>query len=167
MDGNNSNCRIEIQKSKKYLLCSDDHQFSPLHWAAKQGHSKIVDMLLSRGARVHTTNMGDDTPLHLAAAHGHEDIVVTVRKNLKQSIFKHFHLIFFPQLLKNKAVLDFVNEHGNTPLHYACFWNFGNVALELVEWGALVTIQNKYGESPLDKASSSIRGRLQGMYKIC
>ena len=35
-------------------------------------------MLISRGARVHTTNMGDDTPLHLAAAHGHKDVVQIV-----------------------------------------------------------------------------------------
>ena len=54
---------------------SDDHQFSPLHWAAKGGHTKIVEMLIARGARIHTTNMGDDTPLHLAAAHGHRPIV--------------------------------------------------------------------------------------------
>ena len=57
---------------------SDDHQFSPLHWASKGGHLKIVEMLISRGARVHTTNMGDDTPLHLAAAHGHRDVVQIV-----------------------------------------------------------------------------------------
>ena len=56
----------------------DDHQFSPLHWAAKGGHTKIVEMLMSRGARVHTTNMGDDTPLHLAAAFGNRDIVLMV-----------------------------------------------------------------------------------------
>ena len=35
-------------------------------------------MLMSRGARVHTTNMGDDTPLHLAAAFGNRDIVLMV-----------------------------------------------------------------------------------------
>ena len=35
-------------------------------------------MLIGRGARVHTTNMGDDTPLHLGAAHGHREVVNTV-----------------------------------------------------------------------------------------
>ena len=25
----------------------DDHQFSPLHWAAKGGHTKIVEMLVN------------------------------------------------------------------------------------------------------------------------
>ena len=65
------------------IISSDDHQFSPLHWASKGGHIKIVEMLISRGARVHTTNMGDDTPLHLAAAHGHRDVVQMVsRRNV-------------------------------------------------------------------------------------
>ena len=65
--------------TSKQLFCSDDHQFSPLHWAAKGGHLKILEMLIGRGARVHTTNMGDDTPLHLGAAHGHREVVHTVR----------------------------------------------------------------------------------------
>lgn len=60
------------------LFCSDDHGFSPLHWLAKEGHTKLVEMLLQRGARVNATNMGDDIPLHLAVAHGHLDIVLLV-----------------------------------------------------------------------------------------
>lgn len=55
--------------------CSDDHGFSPLHWAAKEGHFKIVELLMQRGARINATNRGDDTPLHLGAAHGHREIV--------------------------------------------------------------------------------------------
>jgi len=32
--------------------------------------------------------------------------------------------LFFPmQLLKHKCPVNGVNKHGNTPLHYACFWN--------------------------------------------
>lgn len=60
-------------------IASDDHGFSPLHWLAKEGHTKLVEMLLQRGARVNATNMGDDIPLHLAVAHGHLDIVLLVR----------------------------------------------------------------------------------------
>jgi integrin-linked kinase len=55
---------------------SDDHAFSLLHWAAKEGHISIVDMLLARGTRVNATNMGDDTALHLAAGHGHRQVVM-------------------------------------------------------------------------------------------
>lgn len=61
-----------------FIYCRDDHGFSPLHWCAKEGHLKLVEMFLSRGARVNATNMGDDIPLHLAAAHGHLEVVQLV-----------------------------------------------------------------------------------------
>lgn len=60
------------------LLISDDHGFSPLHWCCKEGHTKLAELLISRGARINATNRGDDTPLHLASAHGHKDIVQLV-----------------------------------------------------------------------------------------
>ena len=72
--------RYQVVDSLVQSYFRDDHQFSPLHWAAKGGHTKIVEMLMSRGARVHTTNMGDDTPLHLAAAFGNRDIVLMVNE---------------------------------------------------------------------------------------
>ena len=51
-------------------------------------------MLMSRGARVHTTNMGDDTPLHLAAAFGNRDIVLMVIwQTNKESVLIHCELI--------------------------------------------------------------------------
>lgn len=67
--------RMWLDDIEHDLNIGDDHAFSLLHWAAKGGHLPIVDLLLSRGARVNATNMGDDTPLHLAAAEGHREIV--------------------------------------------------------------------------------------------
>lgn len=49
-----------------------------LHWAARDGHFGIVEMLIMRGARINATNMGDDTALHLAASHGRRDILILV-----------------------------------------------------------------------------------------
>lgn len=71
----------------------DDHGFSPLHWCAKEGHTKLVEMLLQRGVRVNATNMGDDIPIHLAAAHGHGEIV--------QMVINNFNVIynFFNKLI--------------------------------------------------------------------
>lgn len=60
------------------FFLSDDHGFSPLHWACREGRSGVVDMLIMRGARINVMNRGDDTPLHLAASHGHRDIVAKV-----------------------------------------------------------------------------------------
>ncbi len=65
-------------------------------------------------------------------------------------------------MLRNKADVNFVNEHGNTPLHYACFWGYESLAADLVEWGGLVNIENKYGETPLQKANGHMAKRLHG-----
>lgn len=74
----NSNSHSNIILTS-FSFIRDDHGFSPLHWAAKEGHTSLVTLLIQRGARVNATNMGDDTPLHLATAHGHREIVLLVR----------------------------------------------------------------------------------------
>jgi integrin-linked kinase len=55
-------------------------------------------------------------------------------------------------LLRQRADLNFTNEHGNTPLHYACFWGYKEIAEDLVHHDAKVAIANKYGDTPLDKS---------------
>ncbi|CAG5135401.1 unnamed protein product [Candidula unifasciata] len=54
-------------------------------------------------------------------------------------------------MLQNKANVNAINEHGNTPLHYACFWGYDQIAEDLVNNGALVSLANKFDEVPLDK----------------
>ncbi|XP_074650688.1 scaffold protein ILK-like isoform X2 [Tubulanus polymorphus] len=133
-EGNAFNVRLWLDNTENDLNQGDDHRFSLLHWAAREGRTNIVDMLIQRGARINATNMGDDTALHLAAAHGHRDIII--------------------MLLHNKANINAVNEHGNTALHYACFWGQDQIAEDLVNNGAVVALCNKYGETALDKSKS-------------
>ncbi|GAU99464.1 hypothetical protein RvY_10464 [Ramazzottius varieornatus] len=130
-EGDTIQTRVWLDDTEHDMNIGDDHGFSLLHWACKEGQMNIVDMLLSRGARVNQTNMGDDTPLHLAASHGHREIVL--------------------KLLRNKADVNFVNEHGNTALHYACFFGYEQMAEDLIQHGAQVSLCNKYGDTPLDK----------------
>ncbi|XP_059488512.1 integrin-linked protein kinase [Neocloeon triangulifer] len=139
-EGNAMQVRVWLDDTEHDLNQGDDHGFSPLHWACKEGHTKIVELLIQRGARINVTNRGDDTPLHLAAAHGHREIL--------------------HHLLRNKADVNFTNEHGNTPLHYACFWNYQLIAEDLVAQGSLVSIANKDGDTPLDKAKGQLSKQL-------
>lgn len=139
-EGNAMQVRVWLDDTEHDMNQGDDHGFSPLHWSSKEGHTKIVDLLILRGARINATNRGDDTPLHLAAAHGHWDVVQV--------------------LLRNRADVNFTNEHGNTPLHYACFWGYQAVAEDLVTHGALVSLANKDGDTPLDKARGILAKRL-------
>ena len=59
-------------------LNSDEHGFTPLHWAGTAGYMNLVELLLVKGARMDITNMGGDTPLHSAVQHGHHDVVAKV-----------------------------------------------------------------------------------------
>ena len=61
------------------------------------------------------------------------------------------------QLLQKKVNINAVNEHGNTPLHYACFWNHEFIAEDLINNGALVSISNRFDETPLDKAKTTMK----------
>ena len=72
------------------------------------------------GARVSAKNRGDDTPLHNAAQCGQLSVIRS--------------------LVKNKAQVNAQNEHGNSPLHYACFNNHAEVSQYLGKF-ALNTIQ--------------------------
>lgn len=65
-------------------------------------------------------------------------------------------IFFFLQLLQNRVDVNFTNEHGNSPLHYACFWGYSAIAEDLLMAGALVSLANKDGDTPLDKT----RGQL-------
>ncbi|KAG8544528.1 hypothetical protein GDO81_022321 [Engystomops pustulosus] len=140
-EGNAVAVRLWLDNTENDLNQGDDHGFSPLHWACREGRSNIVDMLIMRGARINVMNRGDDTPLHLAASHGHRDIV--------------------QNLIQYKADANAVNEHGNSPLHYACFWGQDDVAEDLVNNSALIYICNKYGETPLDKGKPHLRELLR------
>lgn len=133
-----------LNKSMADCFLSDDHGFSPLHWACREGRSGVVDMLIMRGARINVMNRGDDTPLHLAASHGHRDIVAKVNEQTHCPVCFYMSSFYFKlafnvcifslflnsawQLIQCKADPNTANEHGNTPLHYACFWGQDEVA---------------------------------------
>ena len=107
----------------------------------RAGHLSVVELLISRGARVSAKNRGDDTPLHNAAQCGHIDVIMC--------------------LVKNKSQINAQNEHGNAALHYACFSNYEEVARHLVRNGGYISLCNKYNQTPLDKARSRLRRELE------
>ncbi|BHF62690.1 hypothetical protein SprV_0200567500 [Sparganum proliferum] len=132
-EGNLADTRIWLENTENDVNQGDEHRFGLLHWAAREGQLAVADLLISRGARVNATNLGDDTPLHLAAAHGHFDVVQYLLANYRLAV-------------------DAANEHGNTPLHYACFWNYQDIAELLIKHGASLVQENKYGATPLEIA---------------
>ncbi|GBM04162.1 Integrin-linked protein kinase [Araneus ventricosus] len=88
-EGNAFQVRVWLDDTEHDMNQGDDHGFSPLHWAAKEGRANIVEMLISRGSRINATNMGDDTALHLASAHGHRDIV-----HMESVVYKEYEIYY-------------------------------------------------------------------------
>lgn len=54
---------------------------SALHYAAVNGHSDCVRLLLQHEASPNLPDSGGSTPLHLAAFNGHQEIVLLLLNN--------------------------------------------------------------------------------------
>ena len=58
---------------------------TPLHFAARRGHTETVKYLVEKGADVNAKNKYGQTPLHYAARRGHTEIVEPTYKDLQSS----------------------------------------------------------------------------------
>ena len=68
-----------------------------LHWAARDGNEKLVEMLIANGAYLDVTLADGWTPLHFAATRGHVEIVELLIINFisLKCIFKFIIHFFF------------------------------------------------------------------------
>uniref|UniRef100_A0A8C2WMB0 Ankyrin repeat and sterile alpha motif domain containing 1A n=1 Tax=Cyclopterus lumpus TaxID=8103 RepID=A0A8C2WMB0_CYCLU len=122
--------------------CVDSTGYSPLHHAALNGHSEVVEALLRNEA---LTNIADNKgcyPLHLAAWKGDEHIV----KLLIHQGPSH------PRLNEQ-------NNDNETPLHCAAQYGHTLVVRLLLEELTDPTMRNNKFETPLDLAA--LYGRLE------
>ena len=105
---------------------------SPLHFAAQNGHSETIEVLLRAGVSRDTRTKVDRTPLHVAAQEGHLDIV-----NL---------------LVMHGADIDAKDLLRMTPLHWAVERGFADIAEALLSNGADADCENKFDKTAVDIA---------------
>lgn len=117
----------------------------PLHLAAWYGQDKVVELLLSRGAKVYLCAVNpenplnkhdfDDgeTPLHTAANQGHTNVI---------SI-----------LLEHGANANACTEKNETPLHVAAEQGHTDAIKMLLKYDANINATNIDGKTPLDLAA--------------
>jgi ankyrin repeat protein len=60
------------------LECRDDDLKTPMHYAARYGHSSTIVFFKARGGNINARNRNGLTPLHLAADRGHLETVKTL-----------------------------------------------------------------------------------------
>ena len=132
--GNLAEVEKMFSENKSLLNEKNQTEFLPLHIAVVEGHSEIVQYLISSGADINCKGMYRWSPLHLAVKFNQADIA-----NL---------------LLNNKADPNFKMDWGNTPLHTAAYTDQIEIANSIITAGANINEIDNEGNTPLHAAAS-------------
>ncbi|CUS14874.1 unnamed protein product, partial [Tuber aestivum] len=109
--------------------------YTPLHYAAANGHTQVISKLCGKGAETDAQNIDMRTPLHLAAERG--------------------HLAATKFLLSKGADVDTRDKYGWAPLHYAVVGGKKDVADQLLAKRASRYAREVMGMTPLHLAAST------------
>ncbi|HSU57334.1 MAG TPA: ankyrin repeat domain-containing protein [Candidatus Dormibacteraeota bacterium] len=112
----------------------DEFGRSELHYAARDGNSKLAQLLIGRGADANLADKNGWTPLHFAAQAQSAEVAAL--------------------LLDAGAQVDPTDLHGNTPLFKAVFESKGSGdTIKLLRTrGANPLSENKHGQTPVGLA---------------
>lgn len=113
---------------------------------ARYGEEAIITELVGQGLqdRLHATDDRGNTMLHMFAANGHVECIQAFLKCC-------------PQL---SNILNYQNNEGNTPLHWACVAGQLTVVRLLLDAGATVAVENKAERTPICEAHKHRRTEL-------
>ena len=92
--------------------------WTPLYWAARDGHETAVQVLVDAGAEVDNATSIGETPLYIAANNGHEAVLKALI-NAGADLNKAPHSGFFA---------------GNTPLYMASSNGFKSSKMFFKAW---------------------------------
>lgn len=170
-EGNVAECRRALDSGHsphERTSHGSSYEWTPLHWAAAEGHPDAAELLISRGADVNARSLGGWAPLHEAVRFGRTDTVellitrgadVNAKSNADLGSDTPLHVAAergdadMERLLVAKgAGVDARDDDGRTPL-YRAVWS-DEAAGVLIVHGADVNAKDKSGRTPLHQAAA-------------
>ncbi|WP_353273965.1 ankyrin repeat domain-containing protein [Wolbachia endosymbiont (group A) of Ennomos erosarius] len=124
------NAGFSVNHLFQLTFCRKAEEYTLLYLAAKRGHTKIVKILIEKGANVNVIGKGGLTPLYWAVQEGRTEIVKI--------------------LIAKGAKVDAAGKDGFTPLHWAVQKGRAEMVKILIENGADHLIKDVYGCTPMD-----------------
>ncbi|MGP8200312.1 MAG: ankyrin repeat domain-containing protein [Limisphaerales bacterium] len=174
-DGDLERIRTLLKDNPGLVFSKDNDGWTPLHFAAANGHMEVVELLLANKAEVNAEASNGWTPLRLATLRGHKDIAELLRKYGSQDTVttvatstdapatttattdttihdaaKNGDLEKVKGLLKaNPDLVSSKDDDGMTALHLAAMKGHKDVVELLLTNKADVNAKNNYGATPL------------------
>jgi len=166
---------LNDEESDQYKLqqtkIADMNGYTPLIWASRKNHKKVVAALLQINSYIDaktTDESGGYTALILASTYGHVEIAEMLLENQANVNIRdaegntaiiwaclkgHYDIVEL--LLENGANINDKDDDGNTAILWACVKGHFNIVELLLENGADFTISENSGETPFMHACSN------------
>jgi len=150
---------IELLKYTRDINLKDNNRYTALIYAAKNGHTDIVQLLLQEYANVNMQNNDSYTALTFAAQNGHTDIVrllldkdanVNIQGNKYGntaliSAAHNGHTDIVRLLIQKSANVDMQSNNRNTALIFAAYHGHTDIVRLLLQENANINMQNNNG----------------------
>jgi ankyrin repeat protein len=149
--------KIEEKKIIDLFHNTGQNRQTPLHLAVQNGHQKVVDFLISRGADVNCLDKSNRPALYYAIQNSHEEIMISLIKNgadiNNPTLFNNRRSAMFNMnKMKHKLVQEDVRKYHDSVLHYNNFFQellsyiVKNDLLEsfkvIIEWSKISVNEN-------------------------
>eukprot|EP01006_Ploeotia_vitrea_P040626 TRINITY_DN66440_c6_g1_i1.p2 TRINITY_DN66440_c6_g1~~TRINITY_DN66440_c6_g1_i1.p2 ORF type:complete len:762 (-),score=494.43 TRINITY_DN66440_c6_g1_i1:84-2267(-) len=149
-----------------YRSMKDAQELTALHFAARYGYLKVLELLLGANADVDIQDKGGRTPLHYACSFGEDSAAMMLLKHgantdvqskdgwtaLLRACYNG-HRECARALLSKDANADLANNNGSTAIHAASRKGSAKVVQLLIEKGCKVDVLNKFGWTGLHMAA--------------
>ncbi|KAK5966702.1 Ankyrin repeat protein [Trichostrongylus colubriformis] len=165
-DGNVGAMEKLLERSPEIVNAADTDGFTALHYAAKYGHVKAVELLLNKGAMPDVAGRDQFTPLHVTAKYCRPLALLhaapTERSAVSLFIDASAHsgatcrlttadvtTAIVNLLVHHGADVNANDAYGMTPLHHAAMKANEPAASTLLKHGAYVNAKAMKGTTPL------------------